>query len=74
MKSIGVDFECEKAERQEKKQLIGDHLEGELRPFLFKIPTDPQSNKDGMVYKNAPIVKVVQLEKFIKELLDKYSR
>ena len=73
-KSIGVDFECEKSDRLERDILLGEHLQGKMMEFVFKDSSHPKSNSNGPIRKDAPVVYVDNLEKFIKCLLDRYDR
>ena len=72
LKVLGVKTESELAQRELRKSLIGDHLEGCNMVFEFRDEDNPQS-VNGLIGKKAPCVFIKNLPLFITEHLDKYA-
>ena len=72
LKTLGVTSESELAQRELRKSLLGDHLDGCNMVFEFKDDEDPYSIS-GIVSRKAPCVFIKSLPTFVTEYLDKYD-
>ena len=71
-RSVGVEFESEKSEREEQRSVLGDHLVGELIKMEEKNENAPESTS-GIVLRDTPTAFVKNLPKFVTDLLDRYQ-
>ena len=72
LRVLGVRTESEVAQRELRKNLIGDHLEGCNMIFEFRDEDNPQS-VNGLVGRKAPCVYIKDLPAFVTEHLEKYA-
>ena len=73
LKSLGVNYTNEKSERAEQQKLLDDNIILESVNIAVKNDSAPES-KAGFVVEQRPLVKVGDISKFVKNVLDQFAQ
>ena len=72
LRSVSVQFQSEKSEREVQKDILQDNLVGKMVPLKVKNEKAPDSI-GGFVTRDCPLVQVSNLVKFVEQRLNEYD-